>query len=60
MFKATGLPGWARGGMTAPSAEPVQDVAILKKQSEQLARALESIRQRIQEMESRPAGCPRP
>jgi len=54
MFYATGLLGWARGGVSATPA-PAQELAVLKQQAEQFGNALENIRQRIHEIESQPA-----
>ena len=54
MFQATGLPGWARGGVPVMSA-PAQELAVLKQQAEYLGTALENIRKRVQEIESKPA-----
>lgn len=54
MFHATGLPGWARGGVPGTPA-PAQELAVLKQQAESLGSALENIRKRIQQVESRPA-----
>ncbi|MBN1852029.1 MAG: DUF5320 domain-containing protein [Pirellulales bacterium] len=63
MYYATGLPAWARmgGGMAgAPLAAGVyggitqeQELIFLKQQADQMASALESIRQRISEVESK-------
>jgi hypothetical protein len=54
MFYATGLPGWARGGVSVTPA-PAQELAVLKQQAERFGRALESIRQRVQEIEAQAA-----
>lgn len=54
MFHATGLPAWARGDVPAAIPAPPQELAVLKQQAEYLGNALESIRKRIQEVESRP------
>lgn len=64
MFYATGLPGWMRaagGGMagaagaagSAPALTPEQEIHTLKQQAEQAANVLESIRQRISELEAK-------
>jgi len=53
MFHATGLPGWARGGVPAALA-PAQELDVLKQQAESLGHALEDIRKRVQELESQP------
>ena len=55
MFYATGLPAWARGDVPAATPAPPQQLAVLKRQAEHLGSALESIRKRIQEVESQPA-----
>ena len=62
MFYATGLPGWARAGMgfgVTPLAAGAfrgvtgqQDLNALKQQAQQMADALENIRQRITELEA--------
>lgn len=54
MFYATGLPGWARGGVPVTPA-PAQELAALKQQAEHFGNALENTRKRIQEIESQPA-----
>lgn len=69
MFFATGLPGWARPGMGAGGAAMASDAAMtsgtfrgmtreqeldaLKQQADQAASVLESIRQRISELEGK-------
>jgi hypothetical protein len=53
-FNATGLPGWARGGVAAAGA-PVAELTVLKQQAEQFGNALENIRKRIQKIESQSA-----
>jgi hypothetical protein len=55
MFYATGLPAWARGDVPAATPAPPQELAVLKQQAEYLGNALESIRKRIQDVESQPA-----
>jgi len=67
-FHATGLPGWARAGMGAPAwgarpypyAAPVSpampgeaEVDALKAQAGYLEQTLQSLRQRIQKLESK-------
>ena len=61
MFYATGLPGWARVGLGVAGAAMVagafrvmpraQELDALKQQADQAASVLESIRQRISELE---------
>ena len=59
MFHATGLTGWQRAGMAAPwgapagAVNPEQEIDVLKQQAEQMAGALDSIRQRISELEAK-------
>lgn len=63
MFYATGLPGWARVGMGVAGAAMAagaframtreQELDVLKQQAEQAASTLESIRQRIGELEGK-------
>lgn len=58
-FYATGLPGWQRAGFwpwggpgfSGPTRE--QEVAALKSQAEQLEGTLESIRKRVEELETK-------
>jgi len=62
MFRATGLPGWARMGMGVAGAALAagafrgmtreQEVDALKQQADQIASMLDNIRQRISELES--------
>lgn len=58
-FYATGLTGWQRagfwpwGGPWAAGPTPDQEVLALKSQAKQLEGALDSIRKRIEELESR-------
>ena len=54
MYYATGLPGWARGAAPVTPA-PARELTVLKQQAEHLGSALDSIRKRIQEVESQPA-----
>jgi len=60
MFHATGLPGWARGGVlygvpdgAAPT--PEQELAALKLRADSLDTALGNIRRRIGELDAKPA-----
>jgi hypothetical protein len=63
MFYATGLPGWARVGMGAAGAALAagvfrgmtqeQELDVLKQQADQAASVLESVRQRISELEGK-------
>lgn len=58
-FHATGLPGWRRGmaggDVTALAApEPEQELAALKQQVEALEKASASLRQRLQELDTKP------
>jgi len=63
MFYATGLPGWARAGMskggeaTPPAASGdatrEQELDVLKQQADQAAAMLKGIRQRISELEGK-------
>jgi len=58
-FYATGLPGWMRlGEYAAPyqRPDPQTEMQALKNQAEALESELDSIRKRIDELESRPAG----
>lgn len=58
MFHATGLPRWMRGGSggVMPSAPvPEQELSALKQQAEYFGKALEDFRDRIQELEAKPA-----
>lgn len=67
MFYATGLPGWMRMGMggaamgDAAAGAPVgvmtreQELDALKQQADQAASVLESIRQRIDELQGKTA-----
>jgi len=68
MFYATGLPAWARSGMgaagaTTPASAPMPESAIgdisreeelevLKRQAQQAADVLDSVRRRIGELEA--------
>ena len=64
MFYATGLPGWARVGLGVAGAAMAagafrgmtreQELDVLKEHAEQAAGVLESIRQRISELEGKP------
>ena len=62
-FYATGLPGWARSdkplgwGFVPPTVTPTaeQEANLLKLQIENLTAALESAKQRIQEIETTPS-----
>jgi hypothetical protein len=61
VFHATGLPGWARAGVGAAGAAVAtgafggmtreQELEVLKQQAEQATGLLDSIRQRISELE---------
>jgi RecB family exonuclease len=56
-FYATGLPGWMRfGGYAAPyqRPDPKTEMQMLKNQAEALESELDSIRKRIDELESHP------
>ncbi len=63
MFYMTGLPGWARVGLGgADTGMPPagshamtreQELDLLKQQADQVAKTLDSIRQRINELESK-------
>ena len=61
VFHATGLPGWARAGLPVGCVPynavcgPEQELAVLKQQAERLDSVRESIRQRLQEIEAKPA-----
>lgn len=50
MFYATGLPGWLRGGASAPT--PDQQKAALKAQTEALEQHLAALKQRLSELDS--------
>ena len=55
-FYATGVPGWMAGpwGASVPlAAAPEQELAGLKQQAEYFGQALEEIRGRIQELETK-------
>jgi hypothetical protein len=58
-FYATGLTGWQRaglwpwGGSWFPGPTQEQQAAVLKNQAEQLESALESIRKRLEQLESK-------
>ncbi|OGV73307.1 MAG: hypothetical protein A3K19_14535 [Lentisphaerae bacterium RIFOXYB12_FULL_65_16] len=55
-FYATGLPGWARGDVPQAAAPaPEQELTLLKQHAEHVGNALEVIRKRIEEMETKPA-----
>ena len=57
-FHATGLPGWARTGYGPPFAAPLtveKELDSLKGQAEYFSDALEDIRRRIEDIESRSA-----
>jgi hypothetical protein len=51
VYDATGLPGWARAGITPPASLPEQELAGLKNEAEQLKGELEAINRRIEELE---------
>jgi hypothetical protein len=63
MFYATGLPGWMRAGVGMAGAAMAasafrgmtreQELDVLKQQADQAAAVLESIRQRISELEGK-------
>jgi len=61
VFHATGLPGWARAGLPigcvpySAALGPEQELAALKQQAERLDSVREGIRQRLQELEAKPA-----
>ncbi len=52
MYYATGLPAWARGGVTPPAAPvqaaPEQEMTELRTQADWLAQQLEAIQRRIE------------
>ncbi|MFZ5785301.1 MAG: DUF5320 domain-containing protein, partial [Acidobacteriota bacterium] len=48
VFQATGLPGWQR----FPDTAPEQELAVLRQQAEQLGRALDGVRARIEELDA--------
>lgn len=62
-YYATGLPAWARGPMMMPSwgmgyypwaaaqGTPVDELTMLKEQSEMLAQQLEAVKERMAELE---------
>lgn len=53
MYYATGLPGWMRCGVPAPAAtaEPDQELSVLRAQAGSMRRQLEEIDRRIAELE---------
>lgn len=63
MFYATGLPGWARAGLGVAGAALAagafrgmtreQDLSALKQHADQASNVLDSIRQRINELEGK-------
>ncbi len=55
MFFATGKPGWLRFGAPAAAQSPESEKQLLKDQAEQMQRKLDSIHQRLGEMDSPPS-----
>ncbi len=58
MFFATGQPGWMRfGAGAAPfqASDPETEKQTLKAQADQMQRELDSIRQRLEELDRNPA-----
>jgi hypothetical protein len=54
-FFATGLPGWQRAAVSVTPPESGQELQALKSQAARFENALEDIRKRIQELETKSA-----
>ena len=62
-FHATGLPGWMRFGTHAATClepDPGTEKQALRKEGEALQAELESVKKRLQEIESKTAAQPAP
>ena len=50
--RATGLPGWMRFGWWGGSPSPIDESAMLKAQAEQLQAQLDTVQQRLTELDN--------